>query len=239
MYKSVETYLKREFPNTFNGKSLLISGSIFFTLSSIDLFNSQINAFLNKSIQVIGLGLLGLYFLVLVLEILGKIFNVFQTLLNIIVKLLYLIKSLYIGLWKILIGDVIKSILKESEDIRRNILVLRKENGDDAYWDSIINFDSGITTSIFKVSPSSDTKYWRLGLKFSQNDTFTTARYAKDYPLFHLTKDISNDLKVMDAAAISLSRENKIPIIVFNLETHGAMGEVLQGKGKFTLIEER
>ncbi len=50
---------------------------------------------------------------------------------------------------------------------------------------------------------------------------------------------LSKDLKVMDAAAISLSRENKIPIIVFNLETHGAMRDVLSGKGKFTIIEER
>jgi uridylate kinase len=50
---------------------------------------------------------------------------------------------------------------------------------------------------------------------------------------------LSKDLKVMDAAAISLSRENGIPIIVFNLETHGAMAEVLQGRGKFTLIEEK
>jgi uridylate kinase len=50
---------------------------------------------------------------------------------------------------------------------------------------------------------------------------------------------LTKDLKVMDAAAISLARENKIPIMVFNLETHGALADVVQGKGKFTLIEEK
>lgn len=43
-------------------------------------------------------------------------------------------------------------------------------------------------------------------------------------------------LQVMDAAAISLTRENKIPIIVFSIYTPGAFAEVVQGRGCFTLI---
>jgi uridylate kinase len=49
---------------------------------------------------------------------------------------------------------------------------------------------------------------------------------------------LSRDLKVMDAAAISLARENRIPIIVFSIHTHGMMAEVLQGKGRCTVIGE-
>jgi uridylate kinase len=51
-------------------------------------------------------------------------------------------------------------------------------------------------------------------------------------------KDVlTKDLKVMDAAAISLARENKIPILVFNINEKGEFAKVLQGKGKFTLVE--
>ncbi len=62
---------------------------------------------------------------------------------------------------------------------------------------------------------------------------------AKHFDRLSYLDVLAKDLKVMDAAAISLSRENKIPIIVFNLETHGAIADVLQGRGKFTLIEEK
>jgi uridylate kinase len=42
---------------------------------------------------------------------------------------------------------------------------------------------------------------------------------------------LSKDLKVMDASAVSLSRENGIPIIVFSIQASGAFTQVLQGKG--------
>ena len=50
-------------------------------------------------------------------------------------------------------------------------------------------------------------------------------------------KDVlARDLKVMDASAIALARENNIPIIVFSIHTQGAFMEVINGKGKFTVI---
>ena len=49
---------------------------------------------------------------------------------------------------------------------------------------------------------------------------------------------LSKDLKVMDASAVSLSRENKIPIIVFSIQASGAFTQVLQGKGACTLVED-
>ena len=47
---------------------------------------------------------------------------------------------------------------------------------------------------------------------------------------------LSNDLRVMDASAISLARENNIPILVFSLHNPGAFGDVIAGKGRFTII---
>jgi uridylate kinase len=49
---------------------------------------------------------------------------------------------------------------------------------------------------------------------------------------------LSRDLKVMDAAAISLARENRIPILVFSIHKPGSFAEVLTGKGKFTIISD-
>ena len=52
-------------------------------------------------------------------------------------------------------------------------------------------------------------------------------------------KDVlTNDLEVMDASAISLARENGIPILVFSIHTPGAFAEVVAGRGKSTIIRE-
>jgi len=50
---------------------------------------------------------------------------------------------------------------------------------------------------------------------------------------------LARDLKVMDASAISLSRENRIPILVFSLHDKGALADVLAGRGRATIIEEK
>jgi uridylate kinase len=49
---------------------------------------------------------------------------------------------------------------------------------------------------------------------------------------------LSRDLNVMDASAISLSRENHLPIIVFNIHAPGAFAAVMRGEGLFTRIVE-
>jgi uridylate kinase len=49
---------------------------------------------------------------------------------------------------------------------------------------------------------------------------------------------LARDLKVMDAAAVSLARENRIPIVVFSIQTPGSIAEVLQSRGSFTLIAD-
>jgi uridylate kinase len=49
---------------------------------------------------------------------------------------------------------------------------------------------------------------------------------------------LANDLGVMDASAISLARENHLPIIVFNIHAPGAFAQVMRGEGAFTKIIE-
>lgn len=50
---------------------------------------------------------------------------------------------------------------------------------------------------------------------------------------------LARDLSVMDAAAISIARENDLPIIVFNIHAPGAFASVMRGEGKFTRIVEQ
>ena len=49
---------------------------------------------------------------------------------------------------------------------------------------------------------------------------------------------LSQHLKVMDASAISLSRENNIPILVFAISNSGGFKSVLKHDGAFTLVNE-
>jgi len=50
---------------------------------------------------------------------------------------------------------------------------------------------------------------------------------------------LARDLQVMDASAVSLSRENGIPIVVFSIHDRGSLPAVLRGEGRCTIIEER
>jgi uridylate kinase len=62
---------------------------------------------------------------------------------------------------------------------------------------------------------------------------------AKRYDSLSYHEVLSRDLQVMDASAVSLSRENKIPIIVFSIHDRGSLAAVLRGEGRCTIIEEQ
>ena len=49
---------------------------------------------------------------------------------------------------------------------------------------------------------------------------------------------LSKDLKVMDASAISLARENKIPIVVCSIVKNKNLTKVLSGEGSYTIISD-
>jgi uridylate kinase len=65
--------------------------------------------------------------------------------------------------------------------------------------------------------------------KVAGAERFTTLNYHEV---------LSRDLKVMDASAISLSRENGIPIVVFSIHDQGALARVLKGEGQATIIQD-
>jgi uridylate kinase len=63
-------------------------------------------------------------------------------------------------------------------------------------------------------------------------------RNAKRYETLTYLDVLQQDLQVMDASAISLARENRIPIIVFDIHKSGSFAETMAGKGTYTIIKD-
>ena len=61
---------------------------------------------------------------------------------------------------------------------------------------------------------------------------------AKRYNKISYNNVLQNDLKVMDASAIALMRDNKMPLIVFSLDEPGGFKGILNGEGTYTKVTE-
>jgi len=78
-------------------------------------------------------------------------------------------------------------------------------------------------------------------LKGTQVDGVYTADPKLDKTATHYDKlkyidVIKQDLRVMDQTAITLAKDNKLPIVVFSIKEENALHEVVLGRGKFTII---
>ncbi|MCD6035407.1 MAG: pyrH [Rickettsiales bacterium] len=111
----------------------------------------------------------------------------------------------------------------------------------------VVIFAAGTGNPFFTTDTAAALRAVEMGcnalLKGTQVDGVYSADPKKDknatrYERLTYKEVLSRDLAVMDASAISLSRENNIPILVFSIQTHGAFADVVSGKGRFTLIED-
>ena len=59
---------------------------------------------------------------------------------------------------------------------------------------------------------------------------------ATRYDTLSFSKVLADNLKVMDASAVSMCRDNDIPIIVFNIREAGNLAAVLKGDGTSTMV---
>lgn len=81
-------------------------------------------------------------------------------------------------------------------------------------------------------------------LKATKVDGVYTADPMKDpsaerYETLSYQQVLTDDLKVMDASAITLSRDRGIPILVFSLYEPGMFAQVVRGQGRFTKVTEQ
>ncbi|WP_184194049.1 UMP kinase [Polymorphobacter multimanifer] len=59
---------------------------------------------------------------------------------------------------------------------------------------------------------------------------------ARRYDRLSYSKVLADDLKVMDASAVAMCRDNGIPILVFNIREPGTLAAVLRGEGTSTMV---
>ena len=62
---------------------------------------------------------------------------------------------------------------------------------------------------------------------------------ARRYETVSFNRVLSDDLKVMDASAVALCRDNNIPIVVFNIREQGNLARVLAGEGVATIVSNQ
>jgi uridylate kinase len=60
---------------------------------------------------------------------------------------------------------------------------------------------------------------------------------AQRYDRLTHTEAVERDLKVMDATAFALARENRMPIIVFSIRDKDAIRAALRGEGRSTVVD--
>ncbi|MPY75247.1 MAG: UMP kinase [Alphaproteobacteria bacterium] len=111
----------------------------------------------------------------------------------------------------------------------------------------VVIFAAGTGNPFFTTDTAAALRASEMGcdalFKATKVDGVYTADPFKDpnaqrYETLSYLEVLSKDLKVMDAAAISLARENDIPILVFSILDSGAFANVIQRKGKYTIIAE-
>ena len=108
-------------------------------------------------------------------------------------------------------------------------------------------FAGGIGSPYFTTDTTAALRASEMGcdalLKGTQVDGVYNADPKKDktatrYDTLTYHDVLARDLKVMDAAAISLARENQIPILVFSIHDKGAFAQVVCGEGICTTIKD-
>ena len=111
----------------------------------------------------------------------------------------------------------------------------------------VVIFAAGTGNPFFTTDTAAALRAAEMGcdalLKGTSVDGVYTADPKRDptatrYDRLSYLDVLSRDLKVMDASAISLMRENAIPIVVFSIRRRGALSDVLSGQGPHTVITE-
>ena len=109
----------------------------------------------------------------------------------------------------------------------------------------VVIFAAGTGNPFFTTDTAAALRASEMGcaalLKGTRVDGVYSADPEKDpkavrYDRLSYLQVLSDDLKVMDASAVSLARENNIPILVFSIEDAGGFQRVLRHEGKFTIV---
>jgi len=109
----------------------------------------------------------------------------------------------------------------------------------------VVIFAAGVGAPFFTTDSGAALRAAEMGcdalLKGTSVDGVYTADPKKQpgaerYDTLSYLEVLAQDLRVMDASAIALMRDNTIPIVVFSIRERGNLMRVLRGEGVFTTI---
>ena len=109
----------------------------------------------------------------------------------------------------------------------------------------VVIFGAGTGNPFFTTDTAADLRASEMGCDLLLKGTKVDGVYdadpvktpeAKRFETLTYHQVLSQDLAVMDHSAISLARENAIPIMVFSIYQEGAFAEVVRGAGRCTVI---
>ena len=111
----------------------------------------------------------------------------------------------------------------------------------------VVIFAAGVGSPYFTTDSGAALRAAEMGCDALFKGTSVDGVYDSDpktnpdalrYDSISYDKVLSDNLKVMDAAAIALCRDNGIPIVVFNIREEGNLARVLAGEGVATIVAD-
>jgi len=109
----------------------------------------------------------------------------------------------------------------------------------------VVIFAAGVGSPFFTTDTGAALRAAELGCDALLKGTSVDGVYdadpkkvatAKRYETVTYDRVLSDNLKVMDASAVALCRDNAIPIVVFNIREQGNLAKVLAGQGTATIV---
>jgi uridylate kinase len=109
----------------------------------------------------------------------------------------------------------------------------------------VVIFAAGIGNPFFTTDTTGALRAAEMGCDALFKGTSVDGVYTADpkkapdatrYESLSYQEVLAKDLRVMDASAISLMRDNQIPIVVFSIRERGNFLKVLRGEGVYTTI---
>lgn len=109
----------------------------------------------------------------------------------------------------------------------------------------VVIFAAGVGAPFFTTDSGAALRAAEMGCEALFKGTSVDGVYTADpkkepaaerYDTLSYTDVLAKDLRVMDASAVSLMRDNQIPIVVFSIRERGNFLKVLKGQGVYTTI---
>ncbi len=112
----------------------------------------------------------------------------------------------------------------------------------------VVIFAAGVGAPFFTTDSGAALRAAEMGCDALLKGTSVDGVYTADpkkvpdatrYETLSFHKVLGDDLKVMDAAAVAICRDNNIPIVVFNVRQPGNLAQVLAGNGTATIVQNQ